>query len=284
MNAEFKCIVLNNNNQYIKIKHANYDWQVLLVQKELLYEALCKLLFDKTNMFFYLTQRSSTKTLSETKLYVNKLEKQGLLNAEINSIFKILGWNEETLNIESTVFQGDLAEYLMSILIEELKISKTLISKISLKTNSKMPIYGNDNVYFDIKSNVLYLGESKFYKSIDEGLTKAFSSIEQHDSITEINFLTNHTNNFISENQKSLKKVQQKFETISSQNFTLATICFVVEDEMYLKKDIEEIINKYENKEQYKTIIENSIIIILPVLSKQEFLVYFKNKVGEFYE
>ena len=38
------------------------------------------------------------------------------------------------------------------------------------------------------------------------------------------------------------------------------------------------------SSDEYKKIIDNSLIIILPILSKKDFLEYFKNKLGELYE
>lgn len=283
MNIKLKSVLLNNEVRSVKIKHANYDWNVLILNKELLFETLCELIFNRTNMFFYLTQKASTKTLAETRTFIKKLENQGLLTEKLNSVFNTLGWNKETLNIESSIFQGDLAEYLMSILIDMFGFSKTLISKISLKTSPNMPVYGNDNVYYDINKSILYFGESKFYESIDVALKNAFDSIEKHKTITEISFLENHTNNFIAENGETLKKLQQKFETLDSSKFDISSICFVAEDELYLKSDIENVIRKYEISDKYKKIINNSLIIILPILSKKDFLKYFKIKVGEYY-
>ena len=284
MGIKLKSVVLNNKDQYVKIKHTDYDWNMLLLKKELLFDVLCELTLNKINMFYYLTQKSSTKTLSDTMSFIDELEQKGLFLEKLNTIFDILGWNKSKLNIESTVFQGDLAEYLMSILIDRFGFSKTLISKISLKTNPNMPVYGNDNIYYDLNKNILYFGESKFYESIDNALKNALQSIERHSTITEISFLENHTNNFIAENGETLKKIQQKFEILDSSNFNISSICFVVEDELYLKKDIETIISKYEANNKYKKIIDNSLIIILPILSKKEFLEYFKEKIGEIYE
>ena len=284
MDIKLKSVILNNKDQYVKIKHADYDWNILLLKKELLFDILCELALNKINMFYYLTQKSSTKTLSETMSFVELLEKQGLFIEKLNTVFDILGWKKSKLNIESTVFQGDLAEYLMSILIDRFGFSKTLISKISLKTNPNMPVYGNDNIYYDSSKKVLYFGESKFYESMDNALKNALESIEKHKTITEISSLENHTNNFIAENGETLKKLQQKFEIVDSSSFSIASICFVVEDELYLKKDIETIITKYTLNSKYKKIIDNSLIIILPILSKKDFLEYFKNRIGELYE
>ena len=161
----------------------------------------------------------------------------------------------------------------MSILIDRFGFSKTLISKISLKTNPNMPVYGNDNIYYDSSKKVLYFGEAKFYESMDNALKNALESIEKHKTITEISFLENHTNNFIAENGKTLKKLQQKFEIVDSSNFSIASICFLVEDELYLKKDIETIITKCTLNNKYKKIIDNSLIIILPILSKKDLFV-----------
>lgn len=58
MNIKLKSVLLNNEVRSVKIKHANYDWNGLILNKELLFETLCELIFNRTNLFFYLTQKN----------------------------------------------------------------------------------------------------------------------------------------------------------------------------------------------------------------------------------
>ena len=67
-----------------KIRLKGYTWEVLLLNKRCLYEEICNLLFSEENLFYYVTQKESTKTLSETRDYVRKLISLGIIDKKIN--------------------------------------------------------------------------------------------------------------------------------------------------------------------------------------------------------
>lgn len=279
-------VKLLENDNYIKLRLNNCHWNILIANKTILFEAICDLLLDKTNMLFYATQKRSTKTLVETKKFVKKLEKNHFID-DINAVLVSLGWNDDKLNINSTIFQGDLGEYLSTILIDKLKISNTLISKVSLKTSPNMPSFGNDNLFFDRKKKVLYFGEAKFYGKLSDGLTRAVKSLSEHSKgISEISYITTHTSTFIAQNKRELRKTEQIFENLSINDVKIGSISFIIMNDKYKKLDIEKLFIKYENEGKIpKHLVENSYIVILPILSKNEFLKYFKEQIRRrFYE
>ena len=51
MNIKLKSVLLNNEVRSVKIKHANYDWNVLILNKELLFETLCEFLIEQICFF-----------------------------------------------------------------------------------------------------------------------------------------------------------------------------------------------------------------------------------------
>ena len=156
----------------------------------------------------------------------------------------------------------------MNIVIEEFDISKTLISKVSLKTSPSMPSYGNDNIFFDYENKILYFGEAKFYTDTINALTEAFNSISLHSkNLQELSYIKNHTNTFIAENGKTLKKLERRLEKINSSQIKCTSITFIMSDDNF-EEDADK--NKY---------INNAIIVFLPIISKNNFLKYFENKV-----
>ena len=153
---KFIDINMFENENIKKIRLKSYTWDELMGDKTILYEAICDLLLNNENLFYYATQKESTKTLKDTRLYVKKLIDKGILDSRIEDVFRFIGWDKEELNIKNSTFQGDLAEYLMSILIDRVTNIDTLISKISLKTSPKMPSYMNDNIYYDYENEIFY--------------------------------------------------------------------------------------------------------------------------------
>ena len=271
---------LFNNDYILKIRLKTVSWRELFKDKNILYDAICDLLLNSENLLYYVTQKDSTKTIIDTKKYVKKLIENGSIQFVIDDIFNSLGWNKQ-LDVNNTVFQGDLAEYLMSILLDKITNVDTLISKISLKTAHSMPIYGNDNVYYDYDNDILYLGESKFYSSAKKGLEAATESIKKHMSIEEISFVRNHTSDFIAENGKKRLRIVEKFESSYGMDITIKSIIFIINDDIYELKDYETmLINYYGSKEEALNKTTEVIMVFLPVLSKKEFLEHFVERVS----
>ena len=247
-----------------------------------LYEIISDILLNTENMFYYCTQRHSCRTLKGTRKYVKKLMKSGILKSELDTILKSLNWDKDSLDISKTTFSGDLGEYLMNIVIETLNISETLISKVSLKTSPKMPSYGNDNIFYDYERNILYFGESKFYNNTITALTDAFNSITSHcKNLVELSFIKNHSSTFISENGRKLKKVIKRLERIEANKIMYNSITFIISDDNYEENDYINSLTKFvSGQAQKKAYINGSIIVFLPIISKQKFLSFFESKVN----
>lgn len=247
-----------------------------------LYEIISNLLLNNENLFYYCTQRTSCRTLNETKKYVKRLIKDNILRAEIETILKNLKWDKNSIDINSTKFSGDLGEYLMNIIIETFDISETLISKVSLKTSPSMPAFGNDNIFYDYNSNILYFGEAKFYNNTKNALNEAFDSINTHiKNLIEIAFIKNHTSTFIAENGRTLKKIEKRLETIDAAKISCKSITFIMSDDNYEEQDYQNDLLVFAGtKAEKNTYIKESIIVFLPVISKNEFLKYFERKVA----
>ena len=277
---KFEKVSLFNEDNKIKIKLSQISWDELINDKSILFNAICNLILDDKNLLYYATQKESTKTIVDTRKYVDSLKKNNNLIYAIKDIFNALGWNDE-INIENTRFQGDLAEYLMSIFLDKFTNVETLISKISFKTSSKMSVYGNDNVYFDYENDILYFGESKFYQSASDGLDEALKSIEKHSTIEEISFVRNHTSSFIAENGEKRTKVIEKYENAYIDNLNIRSIIFIVNQDVFKKENYEELlINYFRDKETLQQKTEEIILVFLPILSKKEFLEFFVRRVN----
>ncbi len=75
--------------------------------------------------------------------------------------------------------QGELGELLLFTLLDVYFKAPKILSKISLKTNRKMPVFGADAVHAQYKNGALrlYLGESKLHKKFPSAATAAAKSI-----------------------------------------------------------------------------------------------------------
>lgn len=277
--------LLFDNENIRKIKICAYNWDEIFKNRNLIYDAICDLLLDETNLFFYASQKESSKTLDETRKYIKKLMDNNILKENIFDIFNSIGWNKDKIDINNTIFQGDFAEYLMCIVIDKLNKFKTLISKVSLKTSPNMPSYGNDNIFFDYDDNILYYGESKFYQNAEDGLKASLNSLTKHSSITEIRFIRSHTNTFIAKNDEIRNKLIEKLEIVypDEDNIKIKQISFIVNEDIWRKEDYEKILLKlYKTQENIFSNFTEIILIFLPVISKKELLEHFVERIKKY--
>ena len=78
---------------------------------------------------------------------------------------------------------GEAGEIILYILVEWLLKAPQIVSKMYLKTNHNMPVFGTDGIHARYCNQTdrlfLYWGESKAHKSLDGALDSALSSISE---------------------------------------------------------------------------------------------------------
>lgn len=279
---EFGEVKLFDNKNIKKIRLKTYTWEDLLGDKTILYSAICDLLLSEENLFYYATQKESTKTLIDTRKYVKKLVEKNIIDSKLSDIFSNIGWEKEKIDISNTRFQGDLAEYLMCILMDKITNIDTLISKVSLKTSPRMSSYGNDNIYYDYENDILYYGESKFYENVSSAINRAKGSLKEHANAEEFSYIRAHDSVFIAEDGSKRERIIEELEEKEIQDVNIKSVFFIANDDIYLKEDYEsKLLSCFETEEELNIKSAELIMIFLPILSKVEFLNYFKGRLDK---
>lgn len=87
--------------------------------------------------------------------------------------------------------KGELGELILFTLLDVYIQAPKLLSKISMKTNPRMPVFGADAVHGQIVDGEIrvYLGESKLHKNFKSAATDAISSMVSAKSKFEDEFL-----------------------------------------------------------------------------------------------
>lgn len=114
----------------------------------------------------------------KTKEYLGKTGSMKL-SKEVRSKFKNLKKN-----------QGELGEFLLFCFLEGHLGAPKILSKMELKTSSEMYVNGADGLHYLKLPNgdfQLIFGESKLYKSINDGLRNAFKSISKFKNAVNTN-------------------------------------------------------------------------------------------------
>jgi hypothetical protein len=82
---------------------------------------------------------------------------------------------------KATNRNGEAGELLLYLLTEWILAAPQLIAKMSLKTNTEMPVHGSDGVHVrfcaETSRLLLYWGESKLYGDVNQAITEAMASI-----------------------------------------------------------------------------------------------------------
>ena len=207
---------------------------------------------------------------------------KNIIDSKLDDIFASIGWKKDEIDINNTRFQGDLAEYLMCILMDKITNINTLISKVSLKTSPRVPSYGNDNIYFDYQKDILYYGESKFYNNVGLAIARAKSSLQEHANAEEFSYIRSHDNVIIAEDGSKRERIIEELEEKEIEDVTIKSIFFIANDDIYLKKDYEnKLLSSFKNLEELNAKSAEIIMIFLPILSKKDFLNYFKGRLKE---
>ncbi len=268
-------IELCGNDNWAKLR-LNDNWNVIKANPNFLYKEIMDTILDKTNIYYYATQRKTSKTLSDARKDVKRAIKNGTIHISMKMIIEKLGFTKEEINISNTRLHGDIGELVMANFIDKFCDPSTIICKVSLKTSPRMSAYGNDNLFYDFQNKILYYGEAKFYERVKDALDNAVFSLNKH-SNGELSYIYNSTNNLKSSTKKELKIVEKKFEKISLNDVSIANIIFIMNEDLYLKSNYEELLKEYKSK------LNNCILVVFPILSKKDFLNYFKENI-ELYE
>lgn len=233
--------------------------------------------------------------------------------ANTGSTGKILALNKRAKTLFTDLAKtGEGGEVLLYILVlEYLKIPQ-LISKMTLKTSSKMHYQGADGIhvkYDNTNSRLnLYWGESKMYSSMSSAMDDCLSSVKGYllDSQSalsvqerDLELITSNINNNINDKEleDAIVRYFDKDDDLSNE-IEYKAVCFIGFDrKVYLDKDgefktTEEIKKDIETKlEDWYTTLSNKVksydrlhlkemhIFLMPFPSVEEFREFFLKEV-----
>lgn len=263
-NESFYCRKLNSNSNKIRLKY--FSWEELILDKLPLHRKLIDILFDRDNVL------NIASTYCPSRIDLKR--KEELLNRKyISSLRKIGFLSDNEIDIENTVLQGDIGEFLMDIMIgkyfESDDENTYVYPKLAIKSNPNMAVYGNDGTFYNIQKNEIYFCESKFDYELKKGLSNAIDSLKAHEKAdydfieSNIDLFRNISNNKIGEIIEITEDVKEKL------------IIFLTCSDIYTAEDVENVINGSRKLKALKGLNE-ILVFVLPVLSKEDFLILFK--------
>lgn len=182
---------------------------------------------------------------------------------------------------------GKIGEYFLSILLLDFFEYECIIPKLVHITDQKMPIYGIDTLFYSVKLDLLMFGESKFSKTLSEGIKLIQNSLAVYKDQFEDEFRFIVLNNGFSKSKNPELVKMSKFSdcAINFKDFISRAKITRIGVPLFLchGKDVDtaSIMNQLKNIKkpvEIMTLKIKYIIISLPINSKDLFLSYFKEK------
>ncbi|MBC1527428.1 Hachiman antiphage defense system protein HamA [Listeria seeligeri] len=248
-----------------KIRLRYFDWDELINNNDVLFEKINSILFDQTAVL---------DIASSYNPGIRRYEDRILQKKYYDALQAIGFISKEGINIELPVLHGDIGEFLMHYLVSDYistdKSLTYLYPKLVLKSNPKMPVFGNDGtIYIPEKKEIYYL-EAKFYKSLATAIDRATDSLKEHNEVVGEN-IQHKVELFRNIKTKNNDEIIEITEDVKEK-----LVLFLMCDNIYDQNDVIECIennNKLNNlKKEFEV-----IIFIFPILSKQRFLERFKH-------
>lgn len=260
----------NDKTELNKIRMKFYTWDELLESKNILFDQINGLIFNRDNVL------KVASTYVPKINYTNKHKNKKYFDA-----LKSIGFISDELNTSHTTLHGDIGEFVMHIMLSQFlrdeSLERYIYPKLVLKTSPKMAVYGNDGtIYLKDKKEIFYL-EAKFYSDLKSAIDKAVDSLQDHNEVDQ-EHLSHRIEMFRNIKTDELSEIIEIDENVK-ENLAMFLIC----DNL---TNYDEIIEVVKSNTKLNTIKSkfNIILFVLPILSKKEYLDFFalkSNKVLE---
>ena len=181
---------------------------------------------------------------------------------------------------------GKLGEFIFYNVLSDYFTYNCILNKANLITSYNMSVYGMDELFYCEKDNMLLFGESKFCKSLDNGIKLINKSLDEYEDRLDDEYeliLSNHT--YSVSLPGDLKDAISKsftfdeFIKIGKIN-NIGIPVFIMHGGNY---STTQILNKLDEikKRMFHGINCKYIVISLPIIDKKSFATYLSNKIGE---
>lgn len=196
--------------------------------------------------------------------------------------------------------KGELGELMLFTLLDVYFEAPKILSKISMKTNPRMPVFGADAVHSqfvdgDLK---LYLGESKLHKNFKSASTSAADSINSafEKYITEFDLIDSHID-FAEMDEELKNKLIEILDPFTNKDIdnVINSPCFIGfaepslisddDDEIEFIKSYVELAEDYvahffSQVEKQEMSIDDTALLMLPFASLESLVDEFIDTIG----
>lgn len=261
--SEFRFFNKKPDENLNKIKLRFFSWDELTSNKKTLFGELTDIIFNEANVL----------KIASTYRSKNKYSERALRKKYKSALSDIGFISEGDLNTELPVLHGDIGEFVMHIMLskflKEHAGNKYIYPKLVFKTSAQMAVHGNDGTIYIPESKEIFYLEAKFYQSIDDALAAAVRSLKKHNEVCAEN-IEHKVEMFRNIKTDELDEVLELEEDVSEN-----LVIFAMGDSHMEYDEILSLVNSNSSLTELKHNY-SVVLFVLPVLSKSEFLVHFK--------
>ena len=137
-------------------------------------DKLVDILFSYFTHYCFSSRKRTPDDGEDIEMFYSKLKDEARL------LFR--KWKDEDITPDNQPKAGEVGEMILWLLMEVILKAPQVVSKMDLKTNTNLEVFGSDGIHVKVDDNDilnLYFGEAKFYNDIYKALDSAFESIEK---------------------------------------------------------------------------------------------------------
>lgn len=183
---------------------------------------------------------------------------------------------------------GKIGEYFLSIIIENYFKFDCFIDKLTFVTSRNMPIYGIDTIHYSSSSNILFFGESKLTKTLENGVALINESLSKYEEQLKNEFeliITSEHKKYISFNEKIGKAIDEAFSVEEfiklSEIESIGIPLFICHGGSITDEKIKSEFGKLSCKNTFCGLNTSYILLDLQISDKKEFIHYLAECLSE---
>lgn len=182
---------------------------------------------------------------------------------------------------------GKIGEYIFGNILSEYFGLSCIIPKLELITSKNMSVFGIDTLYYSPKENMLFFGESKVTKSLDNGITLINKSLVDYEIKIkdEYLFVIDKSHISIMDSEFKLKMLDYVNKTINFDDFVKKANIKIIGIPLFIAHGSEmdsKQIMKQLSKIKTRTFCDletKFIIISLPIINKEKMVNVFTEEI-----
>lgn len=292
---DFNVFSLDNSSIFIHINLTESSFYKGFVKYFLDESRILRYAENKANLTFTPSKRNYVTLYKHLGYYIDEYNLEKLPATIEEEVIKILADEYQLNDLGDGNLQvrldkiGKIGEYLFCNLLSEYFNFNCIIPKVHLTTDFNMSIYGIDTLFYSTENDMILLGESKFSKSLKNGIGLINKSLKTYEQQIKDEFVLMLSNRFLKNNMGIFgDKYNDAIElSLSIEEFIANANVKQIGIPIFITHgtdiDVDEILKQTKSIKQHTFLgVETQYIILsLPIVDKSKLISAFTQEIAE---